>query len=126
MICYGYNQQVVPPAPFIYVKLRCSETGRESTVLPAQLDTAADRTTIPGEMVAELNLIPLDELTVSGFGGQMIVVRTYRVELGLHDLEPKVIEVLAHPEEPFILLGRDVLNQHRIVLDGPRSALEIA
>jgi hypothetical protein len=34
-------------------------------------------------------------------------------------------EVLAHPADPVIRLGRDVLNQHRIVVDGPRLALEI-
>jgi hypothetical protein len=33
--------------------------------------------------------------------------------------------VFALEGEPFILLGRDVLNQHRVLLDGPGLALEI-
>ena len=41
-------------------------------------------------------------------------------------IHPRVVVVLiAHAEEPFILLGRDVLNQHRLVLDGPGLAFEI-
>jgi predicted aspartyl protease len=125
VIRYSYNQQVSPPAPFVHVTLRCHETGKEAANLPGQLDTAADRTVIPGHLVEALGLLRLDELPVSGFGGQVFLIPTYRVELALHDLEAVMVEVLAHPEEPFILLGRDVLNRYRIVLDGPRLALEI-
>jgi len=35
------------------------------------------------------------------------------------------IEVLANRDEPYVLLGRDVLNRHRIVLDGPQLLLDI-
>jgi hypothetical protein len=125
MTRYRYNQQLVPPAPFVHVTLRCEETGKELADLPAQLDCAADRTVLPGKLVDQLGLVPLDELQVSGFGGQVFFLPTYRLELRLRDLPFAMIEVLAHPEEPVILLGRDVLNRHRIVLDGPRLALEI-
>ena len=81
---------------------------------------------IPGQLVDELGLLRLDELPVSGFGGQVFLIPTYRVELALRDVEAVIVEVLAHLEEPFILLGRDVLNRYRIVLDGPRLALEIS
>jgi hypothetical protein len=37
-------------------------------------------------------------------------------------LTPVMVEAIAHAEEPFVLLGRDVLN---LVLDGPQLALEI-
>ena len=69
MTRYGYNQQVDPPAPFVHVTLRCRETGTELADLPAQLDTAADRTVIPGKLVKQLGLVPLDELPVAGFRG---------------------------------------------------------
>jgi hypothetical protein len=93
--------------------------------LPAQIDTAADRTVIPGGLVARLGLVPLDELPVAGFGGQVLLVPTYLVELAIRTLLPQSIEVLAHAEEPFVLLGRDVLNRHRLLLDGPGQTLEI-
>jgi hypothetical protein len=125
VIRYRYNQQVAPPPPFVHVSLRCRETGQEAADLPAQLDTAADRTVIPGKLVEELRLIPLDELPAGGFGGQVFLLRTYRLELRIRDLQPVLLEVLAHPDEPFILLGRDVLNAHRIVLDGRTLTLEI-
>jgi hypothetical protein len=52
-------------------------------------------------------------------------VPTYRVELALRGMQPMTLEVLAHVEETFILLGRDVLNRHHIVLDGPKPTLTI-
>jgi hypothetical protein len=125
MIRYGYNQQVQPPAPFVHVTIRCPETGANAADVPAQLDCAADRTVIPGKVVVDLGLVPLDEVPIGGFGGQVFVLRTYRVELGIRGLQPHLIEVIAHDEEPVVLLGRDVLNRHNIALLGPSQKLEI-
>jgi len=44
MIRYRYAQQLSPPAPVVTVTLRCPTTGTQAVGLPAQLDTAADRT----------------------------------------------------------------------------------
>ncbi len=125
MIRYRYNQQVSPPAPFIHVTLLCREAGTQRADLPAQLDTAADRTVIPGALVEQLGLVPLDELPVAGFGGQVFLLPTYRVELAIRNLPSAAREVFAHPGEPFVLLGRDVLNHHRIVLDGPGLTVDV-
>ena len=125
MIRYRYNRQIAPPAPFIHVTLRCVETDKEINELPAQLDTAADRTVLPGNCVEELGLLPLDELPIEGFGGQVFLLRTYRVQLSIHQSLPVMIEAIAHAQEPFVLLGRDVLNQYRLLLDGPQLLLEI-
>jgi len=125
MIRYTYNRQVNPPAPFVYVSLRCPQTGKSLENLAAQIDTAADRTVMPGRLVDLLELVPLDEFRVAGLGGQVFSVPTYKAELMLHNLSPQPIEVIAHEAEPFILLGRDVLNRHRLLLDGPGLVLEI-
>jgi hypothetical protein len=125
MIRYRYNRQVKPPAPFVYVTLRCPETRKAVANLPAQLDIAADRTVIPASLVVPLGMSPVDELQVAGLGGRVFSVPAYLVELTLHTLSPQEVVVLAQDGEPFILLGRDVLNRHRLLLDGPGLALEI-
>ena len=96
MIRYGYNQQITPPAPFVHVTIRCPETGNSVDEVPAQLDSAADRTVIPGRLLVELGLVPLDELRVVGFGGQVFVLPTYRVELGIRGMVPAFVEVIVH------------------------------
>lgn len=125
MIRYSYNRQLSPPAPFIHVTLRCIETGKEVTQMPAQLDTAADRTVLPANAVDDLGLLPLDELPIGGFGGQVLLVPTYRVQLGIHQWPPHMIEAIVHAAEPVVLLGRDVLNHYRLLLDGPQLILEL-
>jgi hypothetical protein len=76
MMRYTYNRQVDPPAPFIHVSLKCLETGKSVNSLPALIDTAADRTVIPGELVGLLALVPLEELLVAGLGGQVFSAST--------------------------------------------------
>lgn len=126
MIRYAYNHQVEPPAPFVHVLLRNLGSGAVRGNVPAQIDTAADRTVIPNDLMAGLGLVPLDELPVMGFGGQVLLVRTYLVEIAVRGLLAVTVEVLAHESEPFVLLGRDILNRHRLLLDGPGLALEIS
>ncbi len=43
----------------------------------------------------------------------------------VHSLPPQTIEVVASPGESWVLLGRDVLNSYRALLDGPQLAVEI-
>lgn len=72
-----------------------------------------------------LGLVPLDELPIGAFGGQVLLLPTYRVQIGMHQFPPVMLEVIAHSEEPLILLGRDFLNHFRLLLDGPLLFLEI-
>ena len=66
------------------------------------------------------------QILVEGFGGERHHLDTYVVFLQIHDMHPFGVEVVAHDDESFILLGRDVLNKFRVVLDGPDQILEIA
>ena len=125
MTRYLYNRQVRPPAPFVYVSSRCPDSGQAMDNVPAQIDTAADRTVIPGSLVDLLQLVPLDEFRVTGLGGQETFLSTYAVDPTFHTPAPQYVEVFAHDNEPYILLGRDVLNRHRLLFDGPGLVLVI-
>jgi hypothetical protein len=125
MVRFLYTQQLEPPAPFAYVTLRDPQRLRDVVDIPAQVDSAADRTVIPARFVAALQLVVLDRISVAGFGGVVYQLDTHAVELEIRQLRAVIVEVVAHPTESFILLGRDVLNQFRVILDGPQSALDI-
>jgi len=125
MIRYSYNQQLTPPAPFVHVTVRPPERGIAVSDLPALWDTAADITVIPDRIAEELQLIPLDEMPIGGFDGRVSWVSTFLVQLALRQSTPKVIRVVASRDEPYVLLGRDALNDYRAILDGPLLRLEI-
>lgn len=126
MTRYQYARQVTPPAPFVYVAVRTCDAGQELGDLPAQLDTGASRTVIPWRVVEHLGLVPLDQISVEGVGGHRVSMPTFLVQIQIRPLQPVTVEVAAHKDEPFVLLGRDVLNHFRIVLDGPQLTLEIS
>jgi predicted aspartyl protease len=125
MIRFNYTRQVEPPAPFVYVSLRCPRMGISVHDLPAQIDTAADRTVIPGSLVDPLGLEFVDTIDAAGLGGRVFAVSAYLIELTIRTLSPHKVIAIAHGDEPYVLLGRDVLNRHRLLLDGPGLALEI-
>jgi len=125
VIRYSYVQQLQPPAPFIQIRLQNPVTGDELHDVPAQLDTAADRTLIPETLVQTLALPQLGTLLIGGVGGVQQAMATYPLLLAVHSLPPQTIEVVASPGESWVLLGRDVLNSYRALLDGPQLAVEI-
>jgi hypothetical protein len=54
VIRYRYNTQLQPPAPFVHLLLRNPADGSELLAVPAQIDTAADRTVLPQTLVKNL------------------------------------------------------------------------
>ena len=125
MIRYRYVEQLTPPAPFVRVELRCVATDAKLGPEPAQIDTAADRTVLPERHIRALGLLEDDKIYVQGFGGQVLELPIYLVEVRIHDLTPIRVRVLLGPGEPHVLLGRDVVNAFPMLLDGPNLALEI-
>jgi hypothetical protein len=125
MTRYSYAPVGRFPAPFVHVNLRQPHGTTELIDQPAQLDTGADRTIVPWDVVQELALVPLDEIKLEGLDGAPVTLTTFVVELTTREQSSMTIEVAASRGEPWVLLGRDVLNRYRILLDGPGSALEI-
>jgi hypothetical protein len=123
---YKYNSQVTPPAPFLYVTVSSPNDLRDGVSdVPAQLDTGADFSVVPARLVERLRLVQLDETPIAGFGGHITVEPTFLIGLAVQPYAPDIVRVVASREEPFVLLGRDVLNRFEIVLDGPRLVFEV-
>jgi predicted aspartyl protease len=125
MIRYLYNRQVNPPAPFVHVTIRTANASKELSEYPAQIDPGADRTVIPWQAVEELGLDEIRRLPIGMVGGQILNMPTFLVQIQIRQLESLALEVLGDKEERFTLLGRDILNNFRLLLDGPQLALEI-
>jgi predicted aspartyl protease len=125
VIRYTYTSFGPVPAPFVHVTLRCLETGKEASDVPALIDTGADCTVIPVRFVGEPGLVSMGQIPIAGFGGCIAETPTYYADVAVRSLPPVNVKVLASDGEPIVLLGRDVLNHFRLVLDGPGGVLEI-
>jgi hypothetical protein len=76
--------------------------------------------------VTALDLVQVGERECQGFYGEIVQLPAFLVAVSIHDLPPIEVRAVLGEREAFILLGRDVLNNHRIVLDGPQLMLEIS
>jgi hypothetical protein len=125
MIRYRYTTAFDPPAPVVNITVICPATGRRLETQPAQIDTGADCTVLPGAAVAALGLAEDGRLQLQGFTGKVVELPVFLVDIQAHDLPAVSVRAVLGEGERLIILGRDVLNSHRLILDGPSLTLEI-
>jgi predicted aspartyl protease len=92
--------------------------------LPAKLDTGADISVIPQQLTKRLGLVPLRTVTGHDYNCREEEHRTYLVHLSLNGRRFEHVEVITTPGQE-ILVGRDILNGLKIVLDGKHQSFDI-
>ena len=75
--------------------------------------------------MAALGLVEDGRLHLQGFTGKVVELPVFLVDIHVHDLSAVTVRAVLGETERLIVLGRDVLNAHWMVLDGPGLALEI-
>lgn len=111
-----------PPAPVAYVTLRNGDTGAEWSDVPMQLDSGADITLVPQVVVKRLNLSiePNISYELAGFDGHTTIVSMVRLELVFCRRTFRGQFLLI--DQTWGILGRNVLNNVPLLLDGPNLA----
>jgi len=118
-----YSPNYSPPAPSIIVRVS-KPLSKRSLELQAKLDTGADMTVLPQRTISELGLIPASRVSVASFNGRELLRYTYFVNIRFNDFECRMVEVIGARRRD-VLLGRDVLNEVKLVLDGKNLSLEV-
>lgn len=120
---FPYDPNFSPPALTLDVEVRNPQTGAVQQVL-AKLDTGADSSIIPLDVARTLTLQPFDQLLSIAFDGQTSILESYLVELLIAGYLFVDLEVAA-ASLPYVLLGRDVLNELIVTMNGPLMFFEI-
>jgi predicted aspartyl protease len=110
-----------PPAPLAYVTLRNKETGAVLPDVPMLLDTGADVTLVPQSTIDSLGLIvvPNSRYELTGFDGGTSFAQVVHLELIFCRRTFRGQFLLI--DQPWGILGRNVLNAVPLLLDGPHS-----
>jgi predicted aspartyl protease len=109
-----------PPAPVAYVTLRNPVTGVLLSDVPMLIDTGADATLVPVSAVEALKIAIEDSDTeVQVFDGDIKRLKIAKLEL--YFLDKKFAGEYLLIDRPIGILGRNILNNLRMVFDGPKS-----
>jgi len=119
-----YSTSLSPPGPVATVRVVHPATGAESDEFAGKLDTGADMSVLPEMLVRQLGVPPWGRVRAKGFDGSDSLHLVYYVRLVVEGFPlPAVRCMSAHRNDA--LLGRDVLNQFIVTLDGKHLAFEI-
>jgi predicted aspartyl protease len=118
---FAYDRRLDPPAPIVPARV-AGRVSEDAVMLPMLVDTGADCTLVPARIVHRLGLPLVDIVAVSGVDGvkQRATVHAASVELGELRVHARIV---AFADEA--ILGRDVLNQGVVTLDGPGLAISL-
>ena len=123
---FDYSNTYDPIAPEVDVTLSSpfEKTTRTETIV-ALLDTGADGTLIPLDILRKVRARPRGSRILRGVTGDRKKINLYLViiEIGEHTIQG--IDAVALPIGSEAIIGRDVLNQLVITLNGPGETVDI-
>jgi hypothetical protein len=120
---FPYALSFTPPMPGLDVDILHPLTSARATVF-AKIDTAADQTIIPEAIVDILALEPQGLAIAEPVDSRPRVYVTYTCDIIIAGRQFIDLEAAAAPIS-YILLGRDVLNELQITIDGPQRQFSI-
>jgi predicted aspartyl protease len=120
-----YDFSVFPPAPQLEIHLIAQPHGATYGPIAAFVDTGADATIIPIAIVRELQAGVVTLKTIRGYASGRRTVRTYLIDLKVGPFTLPGVEIVGDDAVDTVLLGRDVLNKLRLLLDGPAHRTQL-
>jgi Retroviral aspartyl protease. len=121
---FAYDTAYEPPAPVVQILLSNPVDPSQQMQVWGLVDTGADITAVPEMLVSRLQLIRQGEIQVGGFDGIFRLHSVFLVDIQIGQLHFDLVEVIAAATNELIL-GRNVLNQLDLRLNGPQLVLEV-
>ncbi len=125
---YTFVSTAIPPIPLISVTLKTPSSKDVAIKCSSILDTGSDCTLIPIPFVAKVKGKALKGTTRIPFGGRMALGIPYEVGLVINGYEYSSVSVFAVPVEEMgelLIIGRDIMNHHRIEFNGQNLTFTI-
>lgn len=119
-----YSTDFDPPAPIVSFTVYCPVDHGRATRIQGELDSGAEISVVPQEVVDKLRLIPRRVMITEGYEGTQSQWATYMVDLEIEGQPVNDVEVIALPRRDGIL-GRDVLNHFIVTLNGKALTFEV-
>ncbi len=122
---YPYDASYQPPFPVVQVVFYNSEEGLRTAAENALLDTGSDGSLVPIAYLRQVFAPALTDIRIRSHWGEWRSAQLFVVDLELDGLRLPGVFVVGDEQGDGIVLGRNVLNKLRLLLDGPASLTEI-
>ncbi len=121
---FSFSQRDFPPTPVIEIIMVSTELGKSTDALMATIDTGADGSFAPLSLLEKISAPVGKARRARSLWGEFQVFATFIVDVRVGDVTFPGISVVGYDGEE-VILGRDVLNKLRLLLDGPAEITEI-
>ncbi|MCX6044436.1 MAG: retroviral-like aspartic protease family protein [Chloroflexi bacterium] len=123
---FKYNADYFPAAPQVEIRLGIPDQSLKIGPLSAFVDSGADATIIPLRYIRQLDVQAEDTKFIRSQWGESRQIDIYWLDLGIGDLRLPAIEIVGDDRGNEVILGRNVLNMLRVLLDGPKQIVELS
>lgn len=120
-----YDASYSPAAPVVDIIVKAAEEPIVTVEIEALVDSGADATLLPLAILEEVGASYYETRRMRGITSSASSVDLYLVTLQIGPVTIRGVRAVALLQSREALLGRDVLNQIRLTLDGPAEVLEI-
>ena len=125
MYTYHYDSSFNPSMPVVEIKIGRSLM-TPSLALIALIDSGADGVIIPLQYLRKIKARQERSVWMRTVTGTRSVIDLYSISLqfGPYEFRDRIVAGGLQPDE--VIIGRDVLNQFVVILNGLASSLEIS
>jgi len=122
---YPYLKNYHPAMPALKIWLGYPTEALTIGPLVAIVDTGADSTLVPQQWLDKIEAPFSDEARLRSHWGEWREVALFTIDLGIETMRLPSVEVVGDDEGTEVILGRNVLQRLKMLLDGPSSQVEI-
>ena len=120
-----YDLSEDPAMPVVTIQLMNVKTGIVSESFTAIIDSGSDASMFPLRYIKSIAPMRLRPMMVSGIHGKRKKAAIYMVAVNIGSISVRGIRAAARTDTDEALLGRDVLNQLVVTLDGFAQEVEL-
>lgn len=121
---FDYNHAYSPSAPFVEVGVNNYDAGSTPINVKAQVDSGADATMMPISVLEQVGALFEATHSARDFSGQAHIVDLYAAAVSLAG-QTFYLRVIAQENTNEGIIGRDILNDLVVTLNGPAHVTEI-
>ncbi len=122
---FPYDIHFQPPFPVLPIRLSNEQRGNPTETLMALVDTGADGSLVPLSILRQIRAPAVMDKRLRSHWGEWRAVQMFVVDVELVNRKLPSVLVVGDELGEEVVIGRNLLNRLRLLLDGPAQLTEL-